>query len=59
MMRVITASEFEEHCLEIFDEVADTGQEVIITKDRKPVAKVMPIEPAKSRKPDDWKTNRI
>jgi len=25
MMRVITASEFEEHCLEILDEVADTG----------------------------------
>jgi prevent-host-death family protein len=58
MKHTISASEFEERCLEVFDEVAATGREIIITKDRKPVAKVMPIEPPKSLKPNDRKNNR-
>ncbi len=37
------ANEFKTHCLRVMDEVAETGQEVIVTKHRKPVAKLVPM----------------
>lgn len=42
--REIAASEFKARCLEIMDEVNRTGKEVVITKHRKPVAKLVPIQ---------------
>lgn len=40
--RELGAAEFKAHCLEILDEVEKTGREVLITKHRKPVARVVP-----------------
>lgn len=41
--RTMPANEFKTHCLRVMDEVAETGQEVIVTKHRKPVAKLVPM----------------
>jgi prevent-host-death family protein len=41
--REIGAAEFKAHCLEIMDEVERLGAEVVITKHRKPVAKLIPF----------------
>ena len=38
--RTINASEFKAKCLKLMDEVAETGEEIIITKNGKPVAKL-------------------
>ena len=37
-MRTIKASEFKAKCLKIMDEVAETGETVLITKNGVPVA---------------------
>ena len=39
--RTIKASEFKAKCLKLMDEVAETGEEIIITKNGKPVAKLI------------------
>ncbi len=41
--RTMPANEFKTHCLRVMDEVAESGQEVIVTKHRKPVAKLVPM----------------
>jgi prevent-host-death family protein len=46
--RTIAASKFKAECLRLMDEVAATRQPLVITKHRKPVARLMPVErPAK------------
>ena len=40
--RTIKASEFKARCLQLMDEVADSGGEIIITKRGTPVAKLVP-----------------
>ena len=40
-VRTFTASEFKAKCLKIMDEVAETGERVVITKRGKPVAELM------------------
>ncbi len=40
--RTIKASEFKAKCLKLMDEVAESGEEIIITKNGKPVAKLTP-----------------
>ena len=42
--RSIAAGEFKAKCLKLMDEVQATGQEIIITKHGKPVAKLAPLE---------------
>ncbi len=42
------ASEFKARCLAVLDEIQETGRELTITKRGKPVAKVVPLEPARS-----------
>ena len=42
--REIGAAEFKAHCLEITDEVERLGIEVVITKLRRPVARLVPME---------------
>ena len=37
--RTIKASEFKAKCLQLMDEVAESGEEIVITKFGKPVAK--------------------
>ena len=39
--RTIKASEFKAKCLKLMDEVAENGEEIVITKNGKPVAKLI------------------
>ena len=48
--RTIKASEFKATCLKLMDEVAETGEEIVITKNGKPVAKLTPHQ-KQPRKP--------
>jgi len=42
--RNIAASHFKAKCLGLLDEVAETGEPIVITKRGKPVARVLPVE---------------
>ena len=39
--RTIKASEFKAKCLKLMDEVAETGEEIVITKNGRPVARLV------------------
>ena len=41
--RTIKASEFKAKCLKLMDEVAESGDEIIITKHGRPVSKLTPF----------------
>lgn len=43
-MKSIKASEFKAKCLNLMDEVASTGEEIVITKNGKPVSKLTPFK---------------
>lgn len=43
MRRTMSAAEFKAKCLRVMDEVAATGEPVIVTKRRKAVAQIGPI----------------
>jgi prevent-host-death family protein len=43
VMRTIKASEFKAKCLKLMDEVAATGEPLVITKSGKPVAQLGPV----------------
>jgi prevent-host-death family protein len=43
--RQITATEFKARCLRLLDEVADTGETLVVTKRGRPVARVEPSSP--------------
>ena len=40
--RTIKASEFKAKCLKLMDEVAESGQELVITKHGRPVSRLVP-----------------
>ena len=42
MERTITAAEFKATCLKLMDEVAKTGDDVVITKNGNPVSRLVP-----------------
>ncbi len=42
--RIIKASEFKARCLQLMDEVQKTGEEIVITKNGKPVSKLAPLQ---------------
>ncbi len=44
-MDTIKASEFKAKCLRLMDQVAQTGEELTITKNGIPVAKLVPVRP--------------
>jgi prevent-host-death family protein len=46
--RAISATQFKARCLALLDEVAATGETLVVTKHGKPVARVAPLEPPKS-----------
>ena len=48
LKRTVAASEFEARCLELLDDVAQNGHELVITRRGKPVARVVPAEPPRS-----------
>ena len=41
-VRTIAAGEFKHRCLELMDEVNETGQEILITKRGRPVSRLVP-----------------
>jgi prevent-host-death family protein len=43
LMREIKAGEFKTHCLALLDEVAETGEPIVVTKRGKAVAQLVPI----------------
>ena len=43
-MKVVKASEFKAKCLKMMDEVAATGEPVLITKNGVPVAELVPAK---------------
>ena len=46
--RAITATQFKAKCLGLLDEVAATGEDLIVTKHGRPVARVVAIVPPAS-----------
>ena len=48
--RTIKASEFKATCLKLMDEVAETGEEIVITKNGRPVSRLVPFR----EKPELW-----
>ncbi|MXZ35528.1 MAG: type II toxin-antitoxin system Phd/YefM family antitoxin [Acidobacteria bacterium] len=40
--RTITTSEFKAKCLKLMDEVAESGNEIVITKNGRPVSRIVP-----------------
>lgn len=40
--RTIQASEFKAKCLELMDEVEESGEEIVITKQGRPVSRLVP-----------------
>jgi prevent-host-death family protein len=46
--RTVPASRFKAQCLALLDEVAESGQTIVVTKHGKPVARVIAIEPPES-----------
>ncbi|MGO8758104.1 MAG: type II toxin-antitoxin system Phd/YefM family antitoxin [Terracidiphilus sp.] len=51
-MKTMAAGEFKAKCLKVMDEVAATGEPVLITKRGKPVARVVSPEEAPARAVD-------
>lgn len=45
--REVPAGQFKARCLALLDEVAETGNELVVTKRGKPVAKVVAIDEEK------------
>lgn len=41
-MKIIKASEFKATCLKIMDDVAESGEPILVTKNGKPVGKFVP-----------------
>jgi prevent-host-death family protein len=48
-MQTIQASKFKARCLALMDEVARTGQTIVVTKNGKPVAELRPHRPPRAR----------
>jgi len=47
-MRSIPAARFKAQCLKLLDDVAETGETIVVTKRGKPVARLEPIEEPRS-----------
>ena len=48
-MTTIQASEFKAKCLGLMDQVARTGETIVITKNGKPVAELRPHRPPRAK----------
>jgi prevent-host-death family protein len=55
----IKAGEFKAKCLELMDRVAESHEEIIITKRGKPVAKLVPIDAVPARDAFGWMKGTI
>ena len=50
-MRVIPATEFKQHVLRLIDAVAATGDEIVVSKHGRPVAKLVPLREGEAGRP--------
>ena len=48
--RTVTASDFKATCLRLMDEVEDSGEEIVITKNGRPMARLLPYR----KRPGEW-----
>lgn len=48
-MTTIQASEFKAKCLALMDQVARTGQTIVVTKNGKPIAELRPHRPPRAK----------
>ena len=48
MTKTVSATRFKAQCLALMDEVARTGEAVVITKRKRPIVRVTPAEPPES-----------
>ena len=48
-MQTIQASEFKAKCLALMNEVARTGETIVVTKNGKPIAELRPHRPPRAR----------
>jgi prevent-host-death family protein len=55
MTKQVKASEFKAKCLALIDEVAATGEPVVVTKHGKPLAELVPHRTAKKSPLGIWK----
>lgn len=46
--RTISATQFKARCLSLLDEVAESGEDIVVTKRGRPVARLVPLAPAES-----------
>ena len=53
-MKTMAAGEFKARCLQVMDQVKSTRTAVVITKRGKPIAKLVPVEPA-----EEWVPGRL
>jgi prevent-host-death family protein len=44
VMKRISASSFKARCLHLLDEVANTGEHIVVTKRGEPIARLVPVE---------------
>jgi prevent-host-death family protein len=51
-MEQIPAGHFKQHCLRLLDEVAESGESIVITKRGRPVARLGPVGAARH---EDWR----
>lgn len=56
-MKSVSVTEFKAHCLEFLNQVAKTGQSLLLTKRGKPIATVSPASPATDEK--RWKLGQF
>jgi prevent-host-death family protein len=58
-VRTLKASEFEARCLALMDQVARTGEPILITRNGQPVAELAPVRPKPGRSPIGMHKGRI
>ena len=49
MTKIMKASEFKAKCLAVMDQVAESGQAVVVTKNGKPLVELVPHKPKAKR----------
>lgn len=58
-MRTIQASEFKAKCLSLMDEVAVTGESLVVTKHGKPIVELKPVTQPRALSPIGLDKGRI
>ena len=57
--RTINASEFKVKCLELMDEVEESGEEIVITKQGRPVSRLVPYREKQENTQDSGNTKNL